>query len=579
MSVAGQTRSSTALGGMDVFLAPGSYSVSYTAPESMIIVSTNPATVSITNGMTTLHYTKLVRSGTGTVKGTVYTDVNKNRTMDGGETGIPDVWVGVTKDAGVTTLAFATTDAAGGYTIQAPNNMPAATTPYEITCIPPPARFPTSTVSISPVWLSVGQTITGQNFGMALYTPITLNADRVLSLASGELLEKDWPGSAGQWASKGSFDKDLILGSEYVSNPNVSVWHNLWETDPGITGTFAATPTYSRNAQSSALAVAVGPLDGNTPAVREDVVTGLSRKASGCIAVWLNQNSSSNEGFLVTSPVLYQAQNVGDANVVVLRDFGGTSALDFIIGTTGATNQGTLETWINNGSGAFTRDEVYPPEGNLPSGALGEVKAIAFTNCTGDTMPDLVVGTKIAPGFGRVHVLGYNTRGPANRYRYVRSFDVTGEVTCMLAINVDYDSEIDLVIGTRVSSTAGDIQYWKGLGSGLFLLTQTYVTAGPVLSMAKGDFGGNARDDVIFGFRTDESAYAGGVRILYLDPGALPLSAVDPAGGTHDWMAPSLTVNNFNYRLNPTTPGTVYADLAVATKTGVTTGSLLVFLR
>ena len=579
MSVAGQTRVSDGGGGMDIFLPAGSYSVSYSAPESMVVASANPASVAIVNSTTTLHYVRLVRSGTGTVSGTVYNDVNKNGTKDTGETGISGVWVGVTKDNGTSTLAFSTTDTNGDYSIQAPNNMPQATTPYEITCIPPAGRFPTSTVRIAPIWLSVSQTISGQNFGMALYTQVTLNADRVLSLASGELLEKDWSGNANQWATKGSFDKDLVLGSEYVSNPNVSVWHNLWDTNPGTSGLFAAAPTYSKNAQSSALSVAVGPLDGTAPTERQDVVTGLSRKASGSIAVWLNQNSSGNEGVLVNTPTLYQPVNAGDANVVVMRDFGGTTALDFIVGTTGSTNQGTMETWINNGNGAFTRDEIYPPQGNLPSGALGEVRAIAFANCAGDTVPDLVVGTKIAPGSGRVHVLGYNSRTASNRYRHTRSFDVVGEVTSMLAIHVDYDASIDLVIGTRVSSTAGNIQYWQGDGSGNFTLAATYTTPGPVLSLAKGDFGGNVRDDVVFGFRTNESAYTGGTRILFLDFGTLPGFDVDPAGGTHDWMAPSMTVNNFNYRLNPTTSGAVFTDLAVATKTGATTGSLLVFIR
>ena len=579
MTVGGQTRTSDAFGHMDVFLPPGTHSVSFTAPESMVVASTNPLTIGMSHGTTVRNYTMMTRGGTGTVSGSVYNDVNKNGTKETGETGIANVWVGVTKGGGTTTLSFALTDASGNYTINAPNNMPAATTPYEITCIPASGRFPTSPVSISPIWLSVGQTIPNQNFGMALYTQLTLNADRVLSLTSGELLEKDWTGADNQWATKASFDKDLILGSEYVSNPNVSVWHNRFDSNPALSNLFTLTPDYSKNAQSSALSVVAGPLDGNVPTQREDVVTGLSRKASGSIAIWLNKNTSGNLGVLVDAPVLYQPQNGGDANVVLLRDFGGTTALDLMVGTTGSANQGTLETWINSGIGTFTRDEIYPPEGNLPSNALGEVKAVVFANCVGDTTADLVVGTKIAPGYGRVHVLGFNSRGPANRYRHVRSFDVTGEVTSMIAAYVDYDTNVDIIVGTRVSSTAGNIQYWRGDGSGDFSLAATYTAQGPVLSLARGDFGGSARDDVVFGYRLNESVYAGGVRILYLDSGTLPGFEVDPAGGTHDYMAPSMTVNNFNYRLNPTTSGTIYPDLAVATKTGATTGALLVFVR
>lgn len=578
MSVAGKTRSSDANGGMRAFLPPGSHAVSYTAPESMVVISANPATISITAGVNTVHYTMLVRGGTGTVTGTVYRDLDRDGVKDAGEAGIADVWVGVTKESGAATLAFAMTGADGTYSIVAPVNMPAATTPYEVTVIPPGGWYPTTSTQISPLWLSFEQTIAGNDFGMSNFTKITLNADRVLSLASGDLLEKDWTGSPGQYATKAAFDKDLVLGSEYVSNPNVSVWFNRWNP-PTISTTFAFNPDYACNAQSSALSVAVGPLDAATPTVREDVVTGLARKPSGNIAVWLSQNASGNEGFLVSTPLLYQTQNAGDVHVVTMQDFGGSTAIDFMVGTSGASNQGTLETWINSGSGTFTRDEIYPPNGNLPSGAMGEVKAIAFADVTGDAYADLIVGTKVAPGFGRVHVLGLNTRNANDRYRHTRSFDVTGEVTSLLAMNVDADGLIDIVVGTRVSSTAGNIQYWRGAGSGNFALANIFLTEGPVLSLAKGDFGGSPRQDIVYGFRLSESTYAGGTRILFLDLGNLPLDDVDPAGGSHDWMAPALAVNNFNHRLNPTTAGVILSDIAVATKTGAATGALLVFIR
>ncbi len=582
VSVGGETNRSNGAGAMETFLPPGTHSATYTAPESMVVYSTNPASVAITNNMSTLNYVELVRGTSGTVEGYVYKDLDRDGIKDTGEPGMLGVWVGVTKLNGSVTLAFGNTDSTGHYSVEAPNNMPDAATPYEVLVIPPGGYYPTTAVMLSPIWIATSQVLTGNNFGMSNFTQITLNADRVLSLSSGNLLEKDWTGSDGQWATKGSFDIDLILGSEYVSNPNIAVWFNGWNP-PTVSTCFAAAPTYTRNAQSSALSVAVGPLDITAPSQREDVVTGLARKPSGNIAVWMNQNSSGNLGQLAPPPtnlpVLYQTQNTGDANVIVIQDFGGSTTNDFIVGTTGTANTGTLETWINSGIGTFLRDETYPPNGNLPSGALGEVKAISFVDVTGDGLKDMIVGTKIAPGFGRVHVLGYNSRAAGNRYRHVRTFDVVGEVTSMTWTYVDFDAIVDLVIGTRVSSVAGNIQYWKGAGGGSFLLAQTYDTSGPVLALNKGDFGGAARDDIVYGFRTSESVYTGGVRILYLDLGVLPLSGVDPAAGGHDFMAPAITVNNFNYRLNPTTAGSLLTDMAVATKTSATTGALLVFIR
>jgi hypothetical protein len=574
VSAGGESDQTDGWGAASIFLPPGTYSVSYTAPESMAVV-TNPATIVIANGVNTVHYTKLTRSGNGTIRGTVFRDLDKDGVIDAGETGLANVWVGVTRSNGTVTLVNTTTDASGNYELIAPNNMPAATTQYEIVVIPPDGYAPVGSTMRAPIWLSTGQILTGQNFGMNPYTILSLTADRVLALASGNLLEKDWSGNDDQWDTKGSNDVDLVLGSEYVSNPNVSVWWNQYGTTP----IFPTTVSYQRNAGSSALAVAVGPLDAAAPAIREDVVTGLARKPSGCIAVWLNQNTSGNLGFLPTTPALYQTSDAGDANVVVLQDVGGTSALDVVVGTTGLANRGVVETWINNGSGVLTRDEIYPSTGGIPGGVLGEVKAILFADVNRDGNKDLILGTKTASGSGKILVLRYVSRTAGNRYQFARALDVTGEVTSMAATLVDNDTDLDLVVGTRVSSVAGNIQFWHGTGSADFSLQQTFTTGGPVLSVVAADLGGTGRNDIIYGFRTDETVYTGGTRILFLDTYALPPDDSDPFAGTQSWMAPSMTANHFTYRINPTTGNQTDIDLAVAAKTGATTGSLNILTR
>jgi prepilin-type N-terminal cleavage/methylation domain-containing protein len=575
VTAGGQSDLSDVGGATSIFLSPGTHTVSYVAPESMTVVSGNPATVAITNGFNTVHYTQLTKSTNGTITGTVYRDNDKDGVFDTGEPGFTGVWVGVTNSSGAV-VVNTTTDASGNYTLLVPTNMPAAVDPYALMIIPPDGFSPVGSTVHSPIWISVGQTLSGHNFGMSPYTVLTLAADRVLSLGSGNLLEKDWSGADNAWATKGSNDIDLVLGSEWVSNPNVSVWWNQY----GALQIFPTAVSYQRNANSSALSVAVGPLDGNTPTIREDVVTGLARKPSGNLAVWLNQNSSSNLGYLVDTPSLYQTSDLGDANVVQLMDVGGTSALDVVVGTTGLANRGVVETWINNGNGLFARDEIYPnTSGNIPGGIVGEVKAIVFVDTNRDGLRDMVLGTKTASGYGKVLILLNISRTAFNRYKFQRSFDVTGEVTCMTAAYVDGDTDPDLVVGTRVSSVAGNIQYWRGTGSADFNLTQTYTAGGPVLSMLTADLGGTSRNDIVYGFRIDESNYAGGTRILFLDSYSLPPDDVDPAAGTQDWMAPAITANHFNYRINPTTGNQTDIDLAVAAKTGATTGSLIVITR
>ena len=79
-------------------------------------------------------------------------------------------------------------DASGNYSMEAPQNDPPHTVPYDICVIPPPGYFATSPTDIGSQWVQGGVTYTGKNFGMATFQVISLNASRVLSLASGDLL-------------------------------------------------------------------------------------------------------------------------------------------------------------------------------------------------------------------------------------------------------------------------------------------------------------------------------------------------------------------------------------------------------
>ncbi len=579
VAVGTNTTMTDAAGAGTLFLSPGSQTVTVTAPDSFVVNSTNPATVTITNGATTNLYTRLTKGGTGTVKGTVFLDINKNGTLDAGETGVSGAWLGVTKDGGMTYLGFAYSDASGNYSVIVPNNMPAATNPYTVTMIPPSGYYPTGTVSQGSIWVANGGSVTGKNFGVVNFTSISLTADRVLALGTAILMPFDWSGNASQWASKAGFRNDLILCSEYAAAPNVSVWFNRMNTTPVFNTSF----TYQRNAQSSALSIATGSIDTSTAGVdvpaREDMVIGLAKKVSGNIAVWLTQNTSGNEGYLRPNPRLYQTSDAGDVNQVLLKDCGGGSALDLIVGTKTSAYTGTLEVWRGQGDSTFTRDEIYPPQGNLPGNALGEVKAMTLVDVTGDGNADLIVGTKTGDGQGAIHVMRFNSRVGGNRYRATNTYTVGGEVTSMAATDVNGDGTMDLVVGTRISSVSGDVQWWRGNGSGNFTLTQTFVAPGPVLCIAAADLGAASRNDVIFGYRDNESGYSGGVRILYTDLGILPLNAVDPAGGTASYMTTSVATANFNFRQNNTTASPYYTDLAVAQKPTATTGNLLVFVR
>ena len=137
--------------------------------------------------------------------------------------------MGVTTDGGVTVPGYAWTDANGAYSITVPANSPPTTTPYSIMVIPPAGYYPTSSTSINGVWLTDGQAISGQNFGMSSFTIITLEANRVLSLGSADMIEKDWNGNHTE---NRHGDADIVLGSDTGGSDQVSTWFNQYSGTP-----------------------------------------------------------------------------------------------------------------------------------------------------------------------------------------------------------------------------------------------------------------------------------------------------------------------------------------------------------
>ncbi len=139
--------------------------VSYTAPESMLVVSANPATISITDGADTVHYVQLLRHDRDG-RGLRSTHIAPPCIKDTGEPGLPACGRGLRSSPARLPVTAHRRD--GSYTINAPNNMPAATMPYEVTVIPPGGYYLTSSSQISPSGWPPGTS-------MSNFTQITLN--------------------------------------------------------------------------------------------------------------------------------------------------------------------------------------------------------------------------------------------------------------------------------------------------------------------------------------------------------------------------------------------------------------------
>ena len=585
LSPGGQVAYTSSSGTANLFAATGSYSVTAAPPDSYVVTTTNPVTGTMTNGGSASISFGLAKTQIGTLQGTVFRDNNRDGVMNAGESGIANVWVGVSKDGGVTIAGYKYTDASGNYSINVPINSPPATTAYSIMVIVPPGFYPTSTTAINPIWVTANSTQTNKNFGMSAYQVIVLNASRVLSLASGDLVEKQGSDNGGNGARR---DADIVLGADAGGTDNVSVWYNQYDNTP----IFDPNPIYTRNAPQSVLSVALDTLDSGAPKIRPDLVTGCKKAATGNLFVWFNQNSGGNEGYFGTTYNLgYTTTDLGDVQSVLTLDCAGPSTndqVDILAGTKSPTaNHGSIELWQSNNasSPAFARLETYPTAGGLAANSMGEVNCMALADVNGDGKKDLIVGTKTGSYTGQLMIFRNNGKSSgSSRFTLAQSFAMTGAVTCIAPTKVDYDTLTDLIVGVQTATNAGELREYKNLliaGIINFAYQRTYTAPGIPLSLVAADLGGVVgHDDLALGWRQDETSYVGGIRVLSLDLGRLPTTDTDPSSGSVVNMVPALTVNNFNYGVKPVTPLPPYlSDVAAGIKITSLTGALVVFVR
>jgi prepilin-type N-terminal cleavage/methylation domain-containing protein len=569
-------------GGVAVNFAPaGAYTVTATAPDSFIATTTNPESGVMVNGGAASYSFGFTRAGVGTFAGKVYVDNNRNGVLDAGEPGIQNVWVGVTPDAGITIAGWQYSDASGNFSIQVPERNPPST-PYYVTSIVKAGYFPTSTTAIGPYYLNTGQTIGNCNFGEVGYQVITLNASRVLSLASRDLIEADWNGNQTQNARA---DHDLVLGADASGSDQISVWFNQYDNSP----LFDPNPSYTRAAQGSVLSIAVDTLD-NTASWRSrpDLATGTKNASGGNFFVWLNQNSNNNEAILLANASLsYRTADMGDVQAILAYDCAGGSMPDLIVGTKSPTaNQGSIEVWMNNdaASPTFTREEIYPPAGAIPSASLGEITAMALADFDGDGFNDLVVGTRNDTYGGQLFFFKFVSKLNGARFVYQCGYKLDKDaVTSIACFDISGDGLPDVIVGTQSSLTQGHLQQWNNklsFPTWDFQLEREVVAPGIVLSLAAADFGSTARTDLAVGFRADAASYVGGLRVYFCDTDKVPAFGGDPSAGSVTYMVPALATGNFNYGVKPAQPTPPYlTDLSAGVKITASTGALVVYIR
>lgn len=563
------------------FAPVGAYTVTVTPPDSFIATTANPVSGVMSAGGSAAYSFGFNKTGYGSVKGKVFVDSNRNGALDTGEIGIQNVYVMVTPDAGSTVMGWQNTDVNGDFSITVPERH-SPDPPYYVMTIVKSGYYPTGPTSVGPFYLNAGQILTGYNFGEVGYQVITLNASRVLSLASTDLIEGDWNGSQTQ-NRRG--DTDLVLGADATGTDQISTWFNQYDSSP----LFNPSPTRSYTAQASVLCIAADTLDNTaTWRIRPDIATGTTNASSGNFFVWLNQNSNNNEGYLPTGASLaYRTQDMGDVQAILSYQCSGLSMPDLIVGTKSPTaNQGTIEVWENDNaaSPAFTRREVYPPAGLIPGNKLGEVTAMALCDMDKDGNKDLVVGTRTGSYSGQLMVFKHVSNLDGARFVYQWGYDLGSDaVTSIVCFDIDGDGRKDIFVGTQSGTGQGHLQQWGNQYDGVtwkFQLDRQVNAPGIVLSLASADFGGATGSDLAVGYRDNTGTYAGGLRVYFCESGKIPSLGTDPSGGSVVNMVPALTIGNYNFGIKPALPPPPYLmDLAAGVKITTSTGALVVYIR
>ncbi len=578
----GETFLTNSSGVANVFARVGTYSITATPPDSCIATTVNPVTGVMTNGGTASVQIGFDQSAMATISGTVYQDKNSDAIQNGTDNGIQNVWVGVTSNGGAQVHAYTHTDAGGHYSLQVPANTPPGLVPYSIEIIPLNGFYPTTSTRIPGIYVAAGAVLASQDFGLNSFTRIVLTANRVLSLASGDLMEKDWNGNQTDQAHA---DADLILGADAAGTDQISVWFNGYDSST----LFSATRDYSRTAPNAVQAIAAAPLSIDPWPFQDriDIVTGTKYAAAGNFFYWQNQSTSGNEGYLPNSyTTAYKTADNGDVNAVLTGAFWGGSGIDLVVGTKSTTaGRGTFEVWQSNDAAnpVFTRLETYPPSGPIPSGILGEVNAMGLQDFRNAGLKDLVVGTRTGTYNGQLMIFSGNAPGSASVFSMSQNITLpTGAVTCLAIGDVTGDGKKDIVVGMQTGFSSGAIQLYRNISTSSlnFVADAAITTTGFPLCMALADFGGLSGVDLAVGFRSDETSYGGGCLLYYLDSHTLTPNGIDPSGGTVTNMVPALTYTNFNYGVRPAIPGPPFlTDLAAGVKSGPSSGALIVFIR
>lgn len=333
--------------------------------------------------------------------------------------------------------------------------------------------------------------------------PIRIPTSDVLSLILLDLNEED-DHEGSLTTQNDQRDLDIVVGTKNGTANNLLVYWNGFPSGYTGWGLFRSTYSYSGTSSYDLYALAAGNIDGGDSKY-PDVVAGVKRGATnaGAVQAWLDQaggthgviGSGSYPGATSPNGTYYRSSNpnaTGEVRAMAIADLNNDGRLDVLCGTKTGTNAGALEVFFGNGTGGFTHASTDVYTTSYP------VYGVCIADINHDGYPDLVGCTaKSTNSTGYIEVRRNSSGTPGTFSGTSSSYSVGKGVYAIAAGDLDLDGYTDVVIGTKSSTTVGDIQYWRNV-SGTLTSTDTTPAGGPVTAVAIGtiDYGNHVPDVV-----------------------------------------------------------------------------------
>lgn len=493
----------------------------------------------------------------GEIHGLVYLDKDNDGVHDPNEAGIPNVSVSL--ENGDLTV----TDVNGEFTFTLPPG------DYKVTEQDPPNHTSSTPNTVSVTVVESGVTdVTFGDIGQedVSFQEITLgDTERALSITSMELFEDN------------RSDKDIILGTHYVggSNDILAWWNQRRNSSTPNSAIFETTPTFQRAIDADVNVVVSRDLNNDG---HDDVITGLA-SSSNNFNIWLTSTADGTFGQLPTVPdARYTASGLQVLDLA-LGDFDGDKQTDIAVGLSNGFGIGRFEVW--EGSGASYTKNADGTYTTIPGTtiSLGEVVGIESADFNNDGYDDLVVACQTTAYSSYVFLLLNDpTRASGKSFARKSLFSVTGTIKDILIVDMmeDDQGDLDIVLGTEISSTVGRVEVWHNNGNNAFgtdvtgtlLPNDTSDPGGAPLSIQALRIDNDVFPDLVVGTRNG-SSYTGDV-VIYRAFGFLPLNGtVISTSGSGEVV--TITSDDFNKDGAP--------DIAVGTRVSSSAGKVVVYFN